>query len=138
MLISKAIGIWLVVLFCAVVNGILREVFLTPTLGKPLAPLLSGLLLAAVVLVVSLLLVPRVGRLSTWQSLCVGALWLCLTLIFEFTFGRLVQHQSWKQLMEAYTFEDGNVWPLVLLATFIAPVLAVRPAVNWRSPLRSR
>jgi hypothetical protein len=75
---------------------------------------------------ISLLLVPWVGKLSTSQGLYVGSLWLCLTLIFEFGFGRLVQHQSWRQLVEAYTFKDGNMWPLVLVVTFIAPLLAVR------------
>ena len=37
-----------------------------------------------------------------------------------------VQHQSWQQLVEAYTFKDGNLWPLVLVVTFVAPLLAVR------------
>ena len=49
-----------------------------------------------------------------------------LTLVFEFSFGRLAQHKTWAELMEAYTFKGGNIWPLVLVATFIAPWLAAR------------
>jgi hypothetical protein len=97
-----------------------------PALGKPVALLLSGVLLSVAILAVSLLLVPALGRLSSSRCLYVGLLWLCLTLIFEFGFGRLVQHQSWQQLLEAYAFKDGNLWPLVLVVTFVAPLLAVR------------
>jgi hypothetical protein len=45
---------------------------------------------------------------------------------FEFTFGRLVQGKPWPQLLEAYTFKDGNIWPLVLLVTTLAPWIAAR------------
>jgi hypothetical protein len=37
-----------------------------------------------------------------------------------------VQHKSWAELLQAYTFRDGNIWPLVLLVTVLAPVLAWR------------
>jgi hypothetical protein len=126
MLTLKATGVWLVILVCAVLNGGFREALLVPALGEPVALLLSGVLLSVAILAVSLLLVPALGRLRSSQCLYVGLLWLCLTLIFEFGFGRLVQHQSWRQLLEAYTFKDGNLWPLVLAVTFIAPLLAVR------------
>ena len=53
-------------------------------------------------------------------------LWLCLTLTFEFSFGRFVQHETWSTLFEAYTFKDGNLWPLVLVVTALAPLLAAR------------
>jgi len=126
MLTLKAIAVWLLILACAVLNGGLREAWLVPALGTPAALVLSGVLLSIVILAVSLLLVPRLGRLATGQCLYVGLLWLCLTLAFEFGFGRLVQHQSWQRLLEAYTFKDGNVWPVVLVVVFLAPLLAVR------------
>jgi hypothetical protein len=126
MLTLKATAVWLVILVCAVLNGGLREALLVPSLGEPIALVVSGVLLSVAIVAVSLLLVPRLGRLSTSQCLYVGLLWLCLTLIFEFGFGRLVQHQSWQQLVEAYTFKDGNTWPVVLVVVFVAPLLAVR------------
>lgn len=126
MLTLKATALWLVILVCAVLNGALREALLLPALGKPIALLLSGILLCLVIFAVSLLLLPRLGRLGGSQCLGVGALWLCLTLAFEFGFGRLVQQQSWQQLFEAYTFKDGNIWPLVLVAMLVAPLAARR------------
>ena len=125
MLILKAIGIWGVILVCAVLNGAVREAVLIPKLGNPVALVLSGLLLSACILVVSFALVPKLGRLQIGQCLYVGLFWLCLTLAFEFSFGLLVQHRSWSELLEAYTFKNGNLWPMVLVVTFIAPLAAV-------------
>ena len=124
--ILKAIGIWGVILVCAVLNGAVREAVLVPKLGNPLALVLSGLLLAACILAVSFALVPKLGRLQPRHCLYLGLFWLCLTLVFEFSFGRLLQHRSWSELLEAYTFKNGNIWPLVLVVTLIAPLVAVR------------
>lgn len=122
----KALLIWLVLCVVAFVNGGLREALLLPLLGKPVAFLLSGALLSLCIVAVAALWVPRLGLLGTGQSLGVGLLWLLLTLAFEFGFGRFVQGKSWSQLLEAYTFRDGNIWPVVLAVTFLAPLVAVR------------
>lgn len=122
----KAVAVWAVILACAIANGALREFLLVPSLGKPLGLAASGVLLSVVILGVSLLLLPWLGLLSARQCLYVGSLWLGLTLTFEFGFGRLVRQQSWRQLLEAYTFEDGNLWPVVLVVTFVAPLLVMR------------
>lgn len=126
MVLLKAAAIWLLILVCAVLNGGLREAVLLPNLGKPLALVLSGLLLSLCIVVVALIFVPRLGQMRDAQALTLGLFWLLLTLAFEFGFGRFVQHHSWQQLLEAYTFKDGNIWPLVLVVTFVAPLLAVR------------
>ncbi len=122
----KAIGIWALILVCAVLNGAVREAVLVPAFGNPVALALSGLLLSACILVLSLALVPKLGRLQRRQCLYLGLFWLCLTLAFEFSFGLLLQHRTWSELLEAYTFRSGNLWPLVLLVTLIAPLAAVR------------
>lgn len=122
----KAFVLWLLILVCAVLNGFFREAVLLPNLGMPIALVLSGILLASCILVVALVLVPWLGRLGTAQALCLGCFWLCLTLAFEFGFGRLVRKATWPELLEAYAFKDGNLWPLVLVVTFLAPLLAVR------------
>jgi len=49
-----------------------------------------------------------------------------LTLSFEFGFGHLVQGKPWSVLLNAYQFENRNIWPLVLLVVFLSPLLAVR------------
>ena len=126
MLVMKAVAVWLAILVCAVLNGALREGLLLRWLGKPVAPMLSGALLSIVILAIAWFAVAWFGRMAASRFVSVGVLWLLLTLAFEFTFGRLVQNQSWAQLFQAYTFKDGNIWPLVLVVTALAPLLSAR------------
>ena len=126
MLLAKAFGIWLLILVCAVLNGVLREAVLLPTFGKPAAFVISGVVLSLLIVAVSLVLVPRLGPLSMPHAMYVGVFWLALTLAFEFGFGLLGQHRSWAELMEVYTFKDGNIWPLVLALTLFSPAIVVR------------
>jgi hypothetical protein len=123
MLVLKAFGIWLLILGCAFLNGALREVVLIPKLGNPAALILSGVLLSACILVVSLLFAPRLGNLQVSHYWYIGLLWLLLTLSFEIGFG-LLRQQSWSTILEAYTFKNGNIWPLVLAVTFLSPLVA--------------
>lgn len=126
MLFIKAFGVWLLILACAMLNGALREFILLPAFEKPVAFVVSGLLLSALIVLVALVFIPRMGRLGPLQAIHIGAFWLALTLAFEFGFGRLVQHRSWADLLEAYTFSDGNIWPFVLLVTLFSPLIAAR------------
>ena len=121
----KAAAVWLLVLVCAVLNGAFREGFLVPHLGEVTAFAASGLILSLCIVALSVILVPWIGRLSARNYILLGLFWLSLTLVFEFGFG-LAQHKTWEQLLAAYTFRGGNIWPIVLAVTTLAPLLAAR------------
>lgn len=123
---ARAFAAWLVILGLAIGNGVLRESVLIPALGSVAGLMLSGVILAACVLAVAMLLVARLGRLSSRSCLGIGAFWLALTLAFEFGFGRAVAHKTWAQLLDAYTFRGGNLWPVVLIVVLLAPLIAAR------------
>lgn len=122
---GKGVVIWLGILLLAIVNGLFREAILAPELGKVPGFLASGVLLSALILFVSWLTLPWFGHPNGRQCLAIGAGWLLLTLVFEFSFG-LVRGLSWSRLLDAYTFRDGNIWPLVLLVTAMAPYISAR------------
>jgi hypothetical protein len=124
--ILKATALWLAILVLAMLNGTLREKWLVPSLGSFSALVLSGILLSACIFLVALAAAPWYGQLSSAQWLGVGALWLAMTLAFEFGFGRYVQHKAWSELLEAYAFKGGNLWPLVLAVVLISPWLAAK------------
>lgn len=123
---AKAIAIWLVILVFAFANGALRELLLLPALGRTTAYVASGVLLSLVILAIAFLGAPWVGRTTPAVALLVGLLWVGLTLAFEFGFGLFVQHKPLSALLEAYSFRDGNLWPLVLAVTAVAPLAAAR------------
>ena len=124
MLLLKSLLAWLLILCLAVANGALREGVLIPSFGKSGGLILSGVLLSSLVALVAYAFVRLQEGITVSQGLSIGVLWLCLTLVFEFGFGRYVQHKPWAELLDAYTFKDGNIWPVVLFVTLLAPYLA--------------
>jgi hypothetical protein len=115
---------WLVILALAIANGILREEVLLPALGKPGGLIVSGLLLCVLVALVAHGLVRLGPGFTVVEGARIGILWLGLALAFEFAFGRYVQHKSWGELLDAYKLTDGNIWPVVLAVTLLAPPAA--------------
>ena len=130
MIYLRAAAVWLSILLLAVLNGGFREAVLFPRLGNPYAQLISGVLLIGCIVVVSYLLVPRLRAQSQRQLTGIGVLWLTLTLVFEFGLGLLIQGKSWRELLAAYAFHSGNIWPIVLLVTVVAPLLVGRRSLT--------
>lgn len=122
----RALAVWSGILAAAVVNGVIRESLLIPLLGTLSGLVLSGLLLSLVIFVVSLLAIRWIGVATARQALSIGLLWLVATLAFEFGLGAGLQHKTMAELLAAYTFEGGNLWPLVLLVTALSPLAAHR------------
>lgn len=121
----KALVIWTAILILAIANGILRESVLIPALGNPAAFVLSGLLLSTLIIAMAYLSLPWLQIRRPLEFLVVGFGWLALTLLFEFSFG-LWQGKSWPELLEAYTFKDGNIWLIVLAITTLAPYIGAK------------
>ena len=132
-IISKTIKIsflWLIILVLAFFNGGLREVVLIPSLGNPFALIISGLLLSTCILIVAYIFIPKLGTLKNIEYFFIGLYWLGLTLIFEFTFGLLIQHKTLEVMLEVYKFKDGNIWTIVLFVILIAPLIATKIQKN--------
>lgn len=116
--------LWFVILLLAVANGTLREKALIPVFGSAIGLIASGTILSLCIVAIAWAGAPWYGPLEPRQWVLVGIFWVVLTLGFEFGFGRLAQHKSWNDLLEAYTFKGGNIWPLVVVVTGVAPWLA--------------
>lgn len=121
----RALVIWACILVLAVANGALRESVLIPWFGTPVALVLSGLLLSALIIGVTYVALPWLRISHSGQLWIVGLGWLALTLVFEFSFG-FWQGKSWPELLDAYTFEGGNIWPVVLVTTLLSPYIAAK------------
>lgn len=128
---------WLAILALAIGNGLLREAVLVPRLGLVAGTVASGLLLIAAVFAVAWLLLRWRPARSPGQAWRLGLGWLAATLLFETGFG-LARGLPWPALLSAYTFADGNLWPLVLLAVLLAPRLCLWLHRHRRTPARRR
>jgi hypothetical protein len=122
----KVLALWVLMACLGVLNGILREAVLAPLLGPALALPLSGITLSLFVFLLIWFALPWLGALRAPHYWGIGGLWLLLTILFEFAFGRLVSGKSWTALLQAYDVSRGNLWLLVLLAIVCSPYLAAR------------
>lgn len=112
---------WAPMILLAIGNGALREY----TYGRRLSELqahqlstLIGLLLFAGYIF---------GLSEVWplqsssQATVIGAVWLALTLGFEFFFGHYVSGRPWAVLLHDYNIFAGRLWLFLLIWIAIAP-----------------
>jgi hypothetical protein len=123
----EAFFVWLVLLACAILNGALREQYLAPMVGPRAAQFIGCGLLSAVIVLVAVVYIRYLDKYLDRVSLClglhIGALWLGLTVLFEFGFGHYVLGLAWAELFADYNILNGRCWPLVLAVTFGAPFI---------------
>lgn len=122
----RAVVIWLCLLAIAVLNGTFRVAFLIPRYGDAAGHVASTLMLCVLIVLLSCAAIGWVHPATAAQAAAVGALWLALTLVFEFGFGRFVAHKTWTELLADYNVLGGRIWVLVLLTTMAAPYLGAR------------
>ncbi|MEA1864533.1 MAG: hypothetical protein U9N46_04955 [Euryarchaeota archaeon] len=119
-----ALGIWFIFVVAGILNGVFRESFITPGVGEHAGHVISTIILICVILAVTYLFISNLKIDHTRTDLIlIGAFWLILTILFEFGFGHYVIGHSWSRLFADYNILKGRVWSLVLLTTFIAPLL---------------
>jgi hypothetical protein len=126
----RAIAVWLVIVVVESVHGTARTLWLEPVLGSFRARQLSVFTACILIAVIALLFITWLGASRKGMLLMVGALWVMLTLMFEFGVGRLVLGFSWERLTEDYDISRGGLIGLGLLFMFAAPYLAARMRSN--------
>jgi hypothetical protein len=130
---TRAFGVWLLIVLVAVMNGGLREAWITPRTGAAAGHAISSVLLCAAIMMLSWLTIEWMRPMTRRDVWSVGAFWVALTLAFEFLVGHYVFGTPWHQLRADYNIFQGRIWVLVLITTAIAPWLAAR---SRRLPLR--
>jgi hypothetical protein len=119
----RYILVWIPMVLIAILNGTLREMTYAKYLSELRAHQVStgiGILLFAGYIG----LLTRLWRIeSTGQAVLIGAIWLGLTIAFEFIFGHYVVGQPWSKLLSDYNLLAGRTWLLVLLWIAGAPLL---------------
>lgn len=112
---------WLGLLAIAMANGALREGLYGPHMGELAAHQLSTVLgLLSFTLYIGWFTARR-PLPSAGLAVGVGALWLGLTLAFEFGFFHYVMGHPWSRLLHDYDLSAGRLWVLIPIWTAVAP-----------------
>lgn len=127
----RAIAVWTCLLALAIMNGALREGLLTPLMGPAVGHVVSTLSLSILILITAWLAIPWIAPATARAARHIGALWLGLTLAFEFLAGHFLFGKPWTTLVADYNLAAGRIWILVLVVTYLAPLVAGRIRGLW-------
>lgn len=118
------LGTWLLFMFLAIGNAILREGIYSSFLDELRAHQLSTFTLMTL-FIISTYFVLRFTQinLTDQQAFLMGSIWLILTICFEFLAGHYAFGNSWDKLLADYNILKGRIWILIPLTTLIAPYL---------------
>lgn len=120
---ARAVLIWFVLLGIAILNGAFRESILIPRFSRPAAHAISTLILCSAIALIAWSEIGWVAPRTLKEAWGVGALWLTLTLAFEFLAGHYLFRKPWEALLADYNILGGRIWILVLVVTLLSPVL---------------
>lgn len=120
MLIEYAL-LWLPMVFIAIFNGVIREKVYGPHLSERSAHQLSSLIGVSLFVVYTYVVEGFWPLPSAEAALQAGALWLVLTVIFEFGMVCFLMKRPLKDALADYNLLAGRVWVLVLAAVFLLP-----------------
>ena len=117
---------WIPMVGIAVANGAFREAWLVPRLGDHQGRQVSTFILVALLAFYIAVVMKFWPARSSRHAIAIGALWLVLTLAFEFTLGRFVSGLSWREMLAEYDLANGRLWGLVPLWITVAPYVFYR------------
>lgn len=123
---TRTIAVWLLIIVAETIHGILRGLFLVPVVGDLLARQIGVVVGSLIILAVAIATIRWIGARTRSSLLAIGAVWLALTLAFEFLLGRYVAGASWDRLLSDYDPSRGGFLALGMLVLALSPLIATK------------
>ena len=125
-MIGRALAVWFAILLLASLNGAARAAWLIPKVGEEAGRAISTVILCGLVFFVTWLTIGWIRPATPADGLKIGALWLVLTLAFEFLGGHYLFRQPWSAVLQDYDVRRGRIWLLALVFVLLAPLWTAR------------
>lgn len=119
---TKYLFLWFPMLFIAMANGFLREAWFRKHMSVHTAHQISTFTLIFLFACYMAVIFRNFRLQNGTQAIQVGVMWMIMTLLFEFGFGRW-RGNSWSEMLADYNILQGRLWVLVPLWICIAPYL---------------
>ncbi|HET7896996.1 MAG TPA: hypothetical protein VFL47_04990 [Flavisolibacter sp.] len=113
---------WIPMLVLAVLNGAVRELAYKKHVGELAAHQISTVTLLLLFAVYIRYIIAQFPPGSSTQAIFIGVLWVTLTLLFEFGFGRY-RGNSWATLLADYNLAKGRLWIFIPVWILVAPYI---------------
>ena len=124
-MIGRALLVWLLMMAIETIHGVLRNRFLAPVLGDVGARQIGVLIGSALILGIAILMIGWIRPTSERALLAIGALWLVLTLAFEFGLGHALG-RSWDALFADYDLTRGGPLSIGMVVLALSPWIAAQ------------
>lgn len=121
---TRTLTVWLLIIVAETIHGVLRGLFLVPVVGDLRARQIGVVIGSLIILAIVIASIRWIGAKTRRELLAVGALWLALTLAFEFLFGRYVAGASWQRLLSDYDPTRGGFLALGMVVLALSPLIA--------------
>ena len=109
-----------------VLHGIARTIVLAPVAGDFRARQIAVLTGSFLVLAVATTFIRWIRPAQAGEAVCLGLLWLVLTVAFEIAFGRYVANAPWSRIASDYNLLRGGLLPIGLCVLTAAPLIAAK------------
>ena len=124
-MIGRALVIWMLMMAIETIHGILRNRFLVPVIGDVGSRQIGVLIGSALILGIAILAIGWIRPNSERSLLAIGALWLALTLVFEFGVGRALA-RPWDAMLADYDLSRGGLLSIGMVVLALSPCIAAR------------
>jgi hypothetical protein len=124
-MIGRALLVWLLMMVIETIHGVLRNLLLVPLVGDLRARQLGVFIGSALILGIAVLLIDWIRPSSIRDLLVIGAMWLALTLSFEFGLGHALG-RPWSALVADYDLTRGGLLSIGMVVLALSPWIAAR------------
>ena len=81
-----------------------------------------GIILSICIFVIAYLLIPKIKNCKSKDYIIFGVIWFLLTNLFDL-FMFINEGGGMKDLLNSYNFLNGNLWILVVITSFLSPIV---------------
>jgi hypothetical protein len=124
-MIGRALVVWMLMMVIESIHGVLRNRFLIPVIGVVGSSQIGVLVGSALILAIAILLIGWIHPASEGSLIKIGALWLALTLGFEFGLGRTLG-RTWDAMFADYDLSRGGLLSIGMVVLALSPWIAAR------------
>lgn len=122
---GKTIAVWMLIAVAESIHGVIRQLFIAPVIGELPARQLGVFVASALILLIAYLTARWLKAKTLKNQLQIGAVWVVLMLIFEFSLGAVLGVTQ-KQLLADYNLAEGGLMGFGFAILFFAPAIAAK------------
>lgn len=128
-MIARAFLVWLLMMVAETIHGVLRKMFLAPLVGDFRARQIGVFIGSLLILGIATALIAWIRPTSIQALTGIGAMWLALTLAFEFGLG-LALGRPWEAMLADYDLTQGGLLSIGMVVLALSPWIAAEIRKN--------